>query len=339
MCPVLRREQQVKLIGWVVWVVFCVFPAPAFGVGTPAGTPINNTATVSFEVNGAAQPPQSAGTSFTVLEVINVVLTQYGASVPVNSPDSNDALTFVLANTGNGFEPFSLTRNNAIGGDSYDPANGSAGSIYFESGTQLGFQTSGPNADTLYIPGANDPNLAADQSRIVYVVSDTPGSLATGATGIVRLTAASLTPGAAAAPPGTGLPGQGDGGIEAVVGTGQANREGTYIVSGLTVSVAKTVVSIADSRGGASFEPGATITYRVVVTLSGSGTAANLAVNDPLPAELNYVPGSITVGGATRTDGLDADNASFSAGTVSVSFGNSNGPAALPAIEFRATLN
>ncbi len=323
----------------VVGAVLLVCADSAIAAGTAAGAAINNTATVSFEVNGAPQPPQSASTTFTVLEVINVVLTQDGIPVSVSSPDSNDALTFVLINTGNGSERFSLTRNNAIAGDAYDPANGSAGSIYFESGAQLGFQASGPNADTLYIPGTNDPNLTADQSRTVYVVSDTPGSLATGAIGIVRLTAASLTPGAAAAPPGTGLPGQGDGGIEAVVGVGQASRDGTYIVSGLSVSVAKTVVSIVDSRGGASFEPGARITYRVVVTLSGSGTAANLAVNDPLPAELSYVPASITVGGAARTDGLDADNASFSAGTVSVSFGNSIGPAALPAIQFQATLN
>jgi len=328
---------------FAVGVACCVCSTPAFGVGTAAGTAINNTATVSYESNGAAQAPVSSNTAtLTVLELIDVALTwQDSSPVSVNTPDVNDALTFLLTNTGNGLESYALTRNNAVGGDAYDPADGSAGAIFFESGLAAGFQASGPSADTLYIAGTNDPNLAAEASRIVYVLSDTPASQPASATGIVRLSASSLTPGAAGASPGTGFPGQGVGGIEAVVGgsQAQASRDGTYLVSGLAVSVAKTVVSIVDPRGGNSFEPGATITYRILVTISGAGTAANLSVNDPLPAELNYVPGSITVGGALRTDALDADNAHFTAGAVNVSFGDTAGPTALPAIQFRATLN
>ena len=57
-------------------------------------------------------PPQTATTPpaiFTVAELINVTLvSQDAANVAVGSPDSNRALSFLLTNTGNGPETFSL---------------------------------------------------------------------------------------------------------------------------------------------------------------------------------------------------------------------------------------
>ena len=318
--------------------VFFIGAGIANAAGTAAGAVINNTATVNYEFSGRPQSPSSASTAFAVLEVIDVSLTwQDSFPVTVSSPSSNRPLTFRLSNTGNGAEAFSLTRNNSLSGDSFDPSDGSAGALFIESGLAPGFQASGPNADTPY----NDPSLSPDQTITVYVVSDIPGSQPDNANGLVRVIATSKTPGAAGAPVGSSLPGQGAGGAEAIVGVSQggAQNNGSYVISGLTVGVAKTVASIVDQRGGNSFEPGSTVTYRIVVTLNGSGSAANLAVNDPLPAELSYVAGSITVGGATRTDTLDADNAHFTAGALNVNFGNVTGPATLPAIEFRATLN
>lgn len=314
----------------------------AHAAGTPAGTLITNTATLSYSYGGVPGTPiTSAPASVRVDELINVTLTwQDSAPVAVTTPDTNDALTFLLTNTGNGSERFTLTRNNTLGGDNYNPSNGTAGAIFFESGAQAGLQTSGANADTLYTPGVNDPDLAADASRIVYVVSDTPTGLTSGNTGLVALTASSATPGAAGAAPGTSLAGLGTGGVDAVVGTtqAQASRNGNYLVSDVSLSIVKTLPTVLDPRGGTSVETGSVLTYRVTVTLTGAGSVNNLVITDPLPAQTTYVAGSILVNGAARTDAADADNARFSGNTVTVDFGNTAAPV-VHVIEFRATVN
>jgi len=99
-------------------------------------------------------PITSAPATIRVHEIINVTLVwQDNAPVSVSTPNTSDALTVLLTNTGNGSESFALSRNNTLGGDNYDPANGSTGEIVLENGLPAGFQASGPNADTLYISG------------------------------------------------------------------------------------------------------------------------------------------------------------------------------------------
>jgi uncharacterized repeat protein (TIGR01451 family) len=310
--------------------------------GTPAGTLITNSATLSYFIGGVPETPiVSAPASLRVDEIINLALAwQDGGPVSVASPDSNDALTFLLTNTGNGAERFSLTRNNLLAGDNYDPLNGSAGAIFLESGLAPGLQTSGPNADTLYAAGVNDPDLPADASRIVYVLSDTPAGLVSGNSGLAALAAAATTPGAAGAAPGTTLAGLGTGGVNAVVGASQAqaSRAGSYLVGIVALSIQKTVVSALDPRAGSNVESGSVLTYRITVTLSGTGSVNNLIITDPLPAQTAYVAGSMLVNGTTRTDAVDADNAHYSANTVTVDFGNTVSPV-VHVIDFRATVN
>ena len=327
---------------FLFWVgVLCAAPVAVEAAGTAAGTVIQNTATVTYSIGGG--PQQSATTPpaiFTVAELINVTLVwQDAANVAVGSPDSNRALTFLVTNTGNGPEAFSLARNNAVAGDNYDPANGSAGAIFLESGLQPGFQASGPNADTLYVAGSNNPALAADASRIVYAVSDTPAALATGSVGRVELSVAAATPGAAGSAPGTTLVGLGQGGsIRRRCHAAQARQAGGYVVSGVAVVLAKSVVSVVDPAGGTTVRSGSIVTYRIVLSVNGGGTADNLALDDPIPANTTYVSNSITVNGTARTDVVDADSAEFSSGAVKVRFGNTAAPIN-HTVEFRVTVN
>lgn len=320
----------------------------AFAAGTPAGTQIPNSATLNYSLNGqVASPITAVAPLVTVAEVINVLVTwQDGSSLPVNSPDTGKALRFLLTNIGNGSESFKLTRNNLLPGDQFDPISTASGAIYLESGAQPGFQASGPNADTPYLPGSNDPELAADASRVIYLVSDMPVGLAAGNTGLVSLSAAATTAGAAGAVPGTTLAGLGTGGVDAVVGAsrGVSTTNGSYIFSGLALAVVKTITGVVDPNGGVLVMPGAVLTYRVVLTLSGFGVAENLNFSDPLPVNTSYVPASITVDGAARSDAADADNASFTAAagtlpaTVGATFGNTTAPATR-VIEFKAVIN
>lgn len=321
--------------------------ATAFAAGTPAGTAIPNSATLNYAIGGVAATALTAvAQPIVVAEVINLSLIAQGVAA-VNSPDAGRALAFLLTNTGNGSEAFSFTRNNRITGDEFDPVS-AASAIYIESGAQPGFQASGPNADIVYVPGNNEPVLAADTTRVIYVISNIPAGWPTGALGYASLTASSVTAGEAGANPGTTLPGLGQGVgvggvvvvVDAVVGGSRARAvaQGIYLVSGLAVTVNKTVLSVKDPLGGALVMPGSVLTYRVVLSLTGDGTAQNLVLADPLAANTTYVPASLIVEGAARTDAADADNASFAAGALSVVFGNTAAPATRT-VEFKATVN
>jgi uncharacterized repeat protein (TIGR01451 family) len=314
----------------------------AKAVETPAGTIIQSTSTISYTIGGGpVKVVTSPVAAFTVAQLLDVAMTwQDAAPVAVTSPGSNNALTFQLTNTGNGPETLSLTRNNALAGDNYDPSNGSVGAIFLESGAQPGFQATGPNADIAYVPGSNDPTLAANASRIVYVISNTPAAQPSGSTGNVALSAASTLAGAAGAAPGTTLAGKGAGGVDAVVGSSraQASQIGSYRVGGVQVSVVKTVLGAADALGGSTISSGTVVTYRIVVSATGVGTAQGLSVTDPIPANMSYVANSILVDGSARSDAADGDNAAFQNGSVQAQFGDTIAPAS-HTVQFRVTIN
>lgn len=332
---------------------FLLVPQLNWAAGTVAGTIISSSANLSYELGGLAQAPVTiASATIKVDELIQPILTwQDGAPVSANSPGANNALTFVLTNSGNGYEAFSLTRANGplpLPSGNYTPLDGSIGSIYLESGLLAGFQATGPNADTVYIPGANDPSLAPDTGKIIYVVSDTP-NVPGNALGEVALTAASLTPGAPGALPGASFAGQGEGGVFAVVGStrAMASATGSYLAVAAAsgagspdLALNKTVAAVLDPNGTAVLMPGSVMTYQIAATLSGTGTVTNLAITDPLPDSLSFVPGSLVVDGVEQTDAADADKGQFvtATRTVSVSLGNVAAPANI-VISFRATIN
>jgi uncharacterized repeat protein (TIGR01451 family) len=329
------------------FVVACLLAAcasAAGAVGTRAGTVIANTVTLSYSVEGQAQPAVTAtAATLRVAELINLTLAwQDAAPVQVVASERDRALMFLLINTGNSAERFALSRNNALPGDDYDPLNGSTGAIFMENGRESGFQASGLNADLLYVPGVNDPLLDADAALILYLVSDTPAQV--GSTNISRgdaaLIARSATPGAAGAVPGTALVGQGNGGVDAVVGASgaQASVAGRYAASSVAVTVAKSVVATVDPQGGVLVMPGSVITYRIVLAVAGSGIAQSLVLDDPIPVNMTYVANSLTVDGVVRTDAADTDNVEVIAGIVKARFGNTNAPATRR-IEFRVTVN
>jgi len=323
-----------------IWLVFASLCAPAsWAAGTSAGTLIGNTATLTFSVNGAPGPPLVAvAPQILVVRVIRQTVTwQDSTAVPASSPDSSKALSFLVSNTGNGTETYRLTRDNAVPGNQFDPAGSGGSAIWLESGAEPGFQASGPNADIAYVPGVNDPALPADATRWVYLLSNIPAGQATGAIGRAALVATAATSGAAGAAPGTVLA---VGGAQVMVGAGgaQASAIGIYMVGGVTLGLAKSVAAVLDPTGGTRVMTGSVLTYRLVVSVSGSGVATGVVIKDPLPASLTYVPGSLAVDGTARTDAADGDDASFAAGMVQATFGNVPAPATR-VIEFKATVN
>ena len=142
---------------------------------------------------------------------------------------------------------------------------------------------------------------------------------------------------------------------------------GAYLVNGVNVAVTKTVPVVLDPTGttpNGVLMPGSVMTYQIAVALTGSGTASNLVITDPLPANTTYVTSSIAIacnsgiysgGGACgvgtistpqppvgKNDGnVDGDYADFNLttpNTVTVTLGNVTSPANF-VITFKATIN
>ena len=75
---------------------------------------------------------------------------------------------------------------------------------------------------------------------------------------------------------------------------------------------------MSDPFGGVEPVPGANLAYTVPVEATSAGTAGNTVFTDPIPAFTTYVPGTITLNGASLTDAADGDAGEYNAGSNSV---------------------
>jgi hypothetical protein len=96
-------------------------PSPVLALGTIAGTDIDNTAMVSYEVAGTPQTTTSNTVTLTVAEVLDVDVTLLSGPASTAAGATGQDLLLVVTNTGNGTESFSLTIDNTLGGDDFDP--------------------------------------------------------------------------------------------------------------------------------------------------------------------------------------------------------------------------
>lgn len=309
--------------------------APAWAAGTAAGTAIQNSAQLSYEVGGSTLTGNSNAVTLTVAEIINVDVTALSSSVSVSAGAANQVLPMRVTNTGNGPEQFQLVLNNALTGDDFDPVAASP-SIYFD--------TDGSNsltsADTAYAPGGNDPTLAADASLVVLVVNNIPTGLADGTDGNSQLVANAFTGTGAA---GTVFAGQGVGGADAVLGTtgGTSSATAAYVVGAIQLNSVKSQ-SVLDPFGGTQPVPNATLTYQIVITPSGTGTAGNVLFRDDIPVNTTYVANSLRLNGGALSDTADADAGQYltsPAAQVRVALGNLTQASGPQTVSFQVTID
>ncbi len=310
-------------------------PNKALAVGVPAGTSIDNTAEVTYSVGATSTTTTSNTVSVTVAEILDVVVTLQTPSVTVTGSATQQELVYRVTNTGNGPETFRLVMSSVLGGDEFDPAAASP-AIYFDSDASGDLSP----GDTPYAVGTNDPALNADAFVTVLVVNDIPAGVVDGNRGFSRLTADSRT---GTGVPGTTFAGQGFNGTDAVVGTSGADSEATgqYLVSAVTVNAVKSQ-TVADQFGGARPVPGARINYTVVVSATGSGSAASAVFTDNIPANTTYVPGTLRFNNAAVTDAADLDAGDYLAAPtarVRVALGNLTQASGSQTIEFAVTIN
>jgi uncharacterized repeat protein (TIGR01451 family) len=338
---VLQSNNHRSVLAAWLGAVLLLLSAPAGAVGTAAGTDITNTASITADVGGSPVTATSNAHVVTVAELIDVDVTLLTiGNVLANSPATGQVLTYRVTNTGNGVDTFGLAGNSALAGDDFDPT---LGSVYFDANGSGLFEV---GFDTLYTPGTNDPvldaNDPANDDVVVFVLNDIPAALASGDLGGSELTATSAT---ASGAPGSVAAGAGELGTDAIVGVsgGDDVDQGTYQVSTVALALVKSSV-VADPFGGSQPIPGATITYTLVVTVTGVGSADAALLSDAIPANTTYVAGSMTRNAAPLTDASDSptDEADFSVttpGAISVGLGNlpAGGPA--ETITFQVTIN
>jgi uncharacterized repeat protein (TIGR01451 family) len=307
----------------------------AHAAGTAAGTSIQNTAQVSYEVGGSTVTASSNTSTVTVAEILDVVVTIANATVASSAGATQQELVFTITNTGNGSETFELIPLSAgVTGDDFDPELATPTSIFFD--TDNSGDLSAP--DTAYIAGTNDPTLAADASVRVLVVNTIPAAATDGARGRSQLTARSRT--------GFGDPGTNFqvGGVDAVVGTtrAEATLSGEYQVQGFQLVAVKSQ-TIADQFGGSRPIPGARINYQIVVTPSGTGTALAAMFSDAIPANTTYVAGSLELNNGALSDSGGADDAGeyTTAPTpqVRINLGDLTSASGPQTVEFAVTIN
>lgn len=307
----------------------------AGAAGTPVGTVIENTATVNFDLAGSPITLTSNTTTITVVERIDVAVALQSPQLLVAPNDSNRALLFSVTNIGNGTETFQLAIDSAVAGDDFDPVP-AVPAIYFDTDASGDFNA----GDQAYSPGVNDPVLAADESVAIFLVNDIPGGVVNGDIGRSRLTATSAT---GTGTPGTEYTGQGDGGVDAIVGPsgGEVNEVGEYLVSDVQVNIVKSQ-AVADPFGGTQPVPGATITYTLTVEVVGSGTATASVFSDSIPTFTTYVPGSITLNALSLTDATGDDAGEIDttgAATVVVRLGDLTAANGIQTVVFQVTID
>ena len=307
----------------------------AWAIGTPAGTVIDNSATVDFDIGVDSYTLQSNTATITVVERIDVVVTLQNPQVFVSANNVNQAVLFTVTNTGNGSEAFTLAIDSVLGGDDFDPVP-AVPSIYFDTDGSGDFNV----GDLAYDPITNNPALAADASYDVFIVNDIPGTVVNNEIGRSQLTASAVT--------GTGAPGteyllQGDGGVDAIVGaTGAEGSDvGEYLVADLVINVIKSQL-VVDQFGGSQPIPGATITYTITVELASTGTATASEITDLVPTYSTYVPDSITLNAVAISDATDADAGEFDisgAPTVVVRLGDLTLVSGVQTVVFQVTID
>jgi uncharacterized repeat protein (TIGR01451 family) len=269
----------------------------AFAAGTRAGTVVASAADVTFTiagVDGSARTPEAV---FSVAEVLQVATVATTPVVGVTAAPARGVVAFRIANVGNGDEAIRLALDPAASVGDFVPVPATP-ALYLDSD---GSGSLTP-ADAPYVAGANDPLLAPDASTLVFAAFDVPADVPDGARAQVGVTVRAVTGSGAV---GAQFPGAGDGGVDAVAGLGggQAAAQAELTVSGYAIAVAKSAL-VADGSGGTRPEPGARILYEIAVSVTGTGTARELVVRDPIPASTRYVPGSLTLDDAAVADAI-----------------------------------
>lgn len=286
--------------------------APAYAQSVDAGTIIQNTAQATYTTPDGPTTITSNTVELTVDELLDVTLTSLDGGA-ISATPGTETLIFELTNTGNGPEAFTLTANPAVVGNDFDTT---IDSIAIDS-----------NGNGVYDPGVDEILTGPETTRLldageaitVFVNVIVPDTVADGEQSDIELTADAVTGTGA---PGDTFPGQGEGGVDAVVGSTGATATATgSLIAGITsVELIKTQ-SVVDPFGGNTVVPGSIVTYTITANVSGSGSIDDFIITDAIPTGTTYSAETITLGGSSLTDASGDDAGEADAAGITVDLG------------------
>lgn len=282
--------------------VLCLVVAPAFGTQaqaqTRAGTPIVNTAGLTYETRGETRSLQSNTVTVLVAERLDVRLVRESDG-PVALDTGTAAIPFILTNADNGREAFAVAASLSTGGPTPTLAIDSDGDGQYDA-----------TRDAKVVDGTTPVLEPGTTLRLFALVTDGSASES------LAVTARAMT---GSGTTGRALDGQGDGGGDAVVGpTGAAASVTVPLRSAGADPVLVKTQSVADADGGA--RRGSVITYTLEARFPGGARGAVIA--DRIPDGTAFVPGSLRVDDAVLTDAADADPGRFDGAGIAVALGD-----------------
>lgn len=292
--------------------------AHAQSTGTAAGTAVDNTASVTYTVNGVNQSATSNTASFVVDRKVNFsVVTDQPGYTQVTLGQQDAVTKFKVTNTTNGTQDFLLDPDQVIVGFGILPGNDN-----FDVTSLRAFVDSNNNG--VYDANADTATfideLAPDASVTVFVVGNIPTTQSAAlALNSLHVTVAaggvSGTRGTALIPTDLNLANAdntvdivfADDDSDGTLGLGDLARNGqgrAYLgweigTRNVALSVNKTARVIADGVNLANFKaiPGATVEYCLTVSNATPLVAASsIVLTDVIPANTTYVPGSLSMG-------------------------------------------
>ena len=318
-----------------VLAVTAIAASPAFAAGTTAGTTITNQVTLDYKVGGIDQNQVTASDTFTVDRKVNLLVTENGSTTSVTPGQTAAVTSFIVTNSSNAPIDLALAVTQLSGGSAAhggtDNYNVTGPKMYVDTNLNNGFDP-GTDVEVTYLD-----QVAADNSKTVFVVADIPLGRSTNDVAGIRLTATASEANAAGSLGSTitQTTGANTSAVDTVfadVATdGNVLRDGIhfdeddYTVLAAALSATKTSRVISDPFNGSTnpkMIPGAVVEYCIAVAnAAGSATASNISVSDELPSQTTYdsafgikLNGTVT-SGTCNTDGTSGG--SYASGVVS----------------------
>ncbi|MCH5376619.1 MAG: hypothetical protein JJ992_21835, partial [Planctomycetes bacterium] len=262
---------------------------------TTAGGTVQNTATVSYEVNGNAQAPIDSNTAeFVVDRRVDFTVTRITSDLtPTSAGDEGQYLEFVVYNMSNGELDFDLSvlQQDLGDGDIFDAGTEDTGidmevPVILVSSSEDDTPGTGDGPDDPSIATTTINNLSADASIRVWIVADTPDAAPDASIAGLEL---SVT---AAAPDGTVLtestswtPDQIDNVFANASGadaSGNATETAVdgFLIQSATITVTKSQAVIDNGVNNGLAIPGSVIEYTLEIENTGGVAAEGIVISD-----------------------------------------------------------
>lgn len=299
----------------------CMIAAPA-GAAVPGCANIPNVARLAFAEGSAAHVIESNVAAIRTAELLDLRLTTTTDTIAI-AQGAPGAIPFALTNSGNGEEAFVLdARIDGTDASITGFAIDSDGNGRFDAKIDILLPTR--RTTSLIAPGVTTALLVLVEGGV-------------GTTGTLTVNARAETGSGA---PGTGFTGEGD--CDAVVGATGASALATVTLTAAPgtdlsqISVIKSQ-SVAAPDGSALPARGATVTYTIQSRFGGNAVVRSARLADLIPEGTTYIPGSLSLDGATLTDADDGDPGGFDGNAVRVVLGDVPAPA-VRSIQFQVKI-